>query len=268
MAETAKERKENKQDIRKEEVQQKPSVWQKVKKPLMTGVLAAGLLILPVKGNTLAISYAREVPIYAAELIEKEYAEGWNLLLKGWTETDRPTRFNRQAAVKYFENTHKKDRKAESLYLWAFSVYASAMTERSFEGTEQTMLNAVKLINKRLKKQPNDFEFIDLKQMIYYNLGIMYGQIIIGDSSDVAKINKNFVDFSKMGVYKERSIHYCNKWLKFYEDINEKWNELKSFIFIQGFSNEEIQAVNDSFKEGNKKREKKIKEMLKKLELR
>ncbi|MEM4589930.1 MAG: hypothetical protein QXK21_01530 [Candidatus Micrarchaeia archaeon] len=81
---TEREEKIIKKGERKEE--KKPSLWQRIKKPLAAGLLGASLLLHPVKkADAVGFESTLQPPLEATELIEKDMnlKKGWKLLLKG-----------------------------------------------------------------------------------------------------------------------------------------------------------------------------------------
>lgn len=254
--------KSKKKEERKESKIKK--AWDKIKKPLATGILAGGLLLSPVqKAESIGFRSPRGPPTYASEVIEKEYKIGWRFLIEGKKKVQE--RGNSwvyyDAAINYFKNAYEKDKKLESLYLWAYSVYSRAANDPTFEQTEKRVMEALELVGKRLKEVPNDFDFIDLKQIIFYNLAEMYY-----DAYNHLPDYYEDIDESKLDFYKQKSIEYCNKWLEFYNDISERWDKIDKYLFKElSYTKEDVEIVKKDFKEGYAKREEKVKKMLNEL---
>jgi len=239
--------------------------WNKIKKPLATGILAGGLLVSPIqKAESIGFTSPRDPPIYASEVIEKNYKIGWKFLLKAQdeckTKYGKPWLYT-DAAINYFKNAYEKDKKPESLYLWAYSVYDRANYEPTFEQTEKRVMEALELVEKRLKEVPNDFDFIDLKQIALFNLAELYY-----NAYNRYPAYREDIDESKLDFYKQKSIEYCNKWLKFYKDISERWDKIDKYLFKElNYTKDNVESVKDNFKEGYAKREEKVKKMLNEL---
>jgi len=262
-------------------------VWNKIKKPLLTGVMAAGLLLSPTKkAEGVGFYYARPPPYFAAHLIEKDkdinVRLGWVALKKG-DKLGEVGRLNEgqqflEMAVNYFKKAYEKNKTAENYYLYVYSLYHLARTEKTYEGTEEKELEVLKLIEERLKEQWNDMDFIDLKQIIYYNLAIMYYRAAV-NFKDVDKemyLEREAYEPSKKEFYKQKAKDYTIKWLEFNEWMKENWDEFESFAWRKGYEDaakenemtikQYFRECNDSFKEGNTKREKELKRLLNKLE--
>ena len=241
--------------------------WSKVKKPLATGILAGGLLLSPVqKAESIGFDAARTPPTYAADIIKKEYNIGWRFILmekENWKNEKSKPWLYADAAINYFKNAYEKDKKPESLYLCAYSIYSRAIYEPTFEKTETRLIEALELVEKRLKEVPDDFDFIDLKQIIFYNLAKMYYQ-----AYNHHPAYREDIDESKLDFYKQKSIEYCNKWLEFYKDISERWDGVKIYCWVETYKEEEIIRTKNNFKEDYNDEEKEIKELLDKLKVR
>ncbi|MEM4218931.1 MAG: hypothetical protein QXO35_02730, partial [Candidatus Micrarchaeia archaeon] len=175
---------EEKKEIKKEEKKEekKASLWQKIKKPLAAGLLGASLLFSPVKKADAVGFHARQPPFYAAEVIErdKDLKLGWKFLIKAYEYAIRKNNIGDELAKQYldkaieiFKKAYEKTGNIDALYLQVYGIYERAGPELTFEETEKICLEAIKIIDERLKEK-HDFNFIDLKLMIYYNLAYMY----------------------------------------------------------------------------------------------
>ena len=241
--------------------------WNKIKKPLATGILAGGLLLSPVqKAESIGFGKPRGPPTYASEVIEKEYKIGWKFLIEGRKKVQE--RGNSwvyyDAAINFFKNTYEKDKKPESLYLWAYSVYRRAANDPTFEETEKRVMEALELVEKRLKEVPNDFDFIDLKEAILRNLAEMYYDAYNHDPA-----YREDIDESKLDFYKQKSIEYSNKWLEFYKDISERWDKIDKYLFKElNYTKDDVESVKKDFKEAYMGDEKFIKKILNEMTVR
>ncbi|MEM4134205.1 MAG: hypothetical protein QXV73_03290 [Candidatus Micrarchaeia archaeon] len=236
---------EEKKEIKKEEKKEekKASLWQKIKKPLAAGLLGASLLFSPVKkADAVGFAKARDPPFYASEVIEKKYNTGWKLLLKvdkhqsGEINIDDSLGIKlNESAINYFKKKYEETKDVDALYLELYGIYSLAMYHQTFEETEKTCLEAIKIIDERLKEKP-DFHFIDLKLMIYYNLAVAYYKGYIKDPRAVAW---GHVDFSKLDFYKQKSIEYCNKYNEYLEEVKKIWGKVGVFVFREPTDKEE-----------------------------
>jgi len=235
---------------KKEEVKESKieKAWNKIKKPLATGILAGGLLISPVqKAESIAFDAARAPPYYASELIEKDkdinVRLGWMAVkkIKQIAEEKRPVDDQKpyfDMAVNYFKRAYEKNKTPENYYLYCHTLYQSIQFESTYEDTEQKELEVIKLIEERLKEQPNDIDFIDLKQIIYYNLAIMYYRAAV-NFNDVrgpaALDEKRAYNPLKREFYKKKAREYIDKWLEFNKQIIENLDRMEFFAWREGY---------------------------------
>jgi tetratricopeptide (TPR) repeat protein len=278
--------------VEKKEESKIKKAWNKIKKPLATGILAGGLLLSPVqKAESVGFDYARPPPYYASELIEKDkdinVRLGWMAIkkIKQIAEAKRPVSEQKpyfDMAVNYFKRAYEKNKTPENFYLYCHTLYQSIQLEPTYESTEEKELEVIKLIEERLKEQPNDMDFIDLKQIIYYNLAIMYYRAAV-NFDDVrgppSLDEKRAYDPSKKEFYKNKAIEYMKKWLEYNEWMNEYWDEFEFFAWRKGYeeaAKEEgvtlkqyfEKECKESLKNGNKKREEELNKLLENLDSR
>jgi tetratricopeptide (TPR) repeat protein len=283
---------------KKEEKESKfKRTWNKIKeetikagkKALIGGLISASLLS-PSTVKGVDFDYARPPPYFASELIEKDkdlnVRLGWMAVMKikkmqeakrYWTEREPYS----EMAVNYFKRAYEKNKTPENYYLYFHSLYRNAMRERTYEGTEEKELEVIKLIDESLKEQPNDMNFIDLKQIIYYNLAIMYYRAAVnfdderGSPSELERIAYNS---SKREFYKKKAIEYMKKWLEYNEWMKKHWDEFEFFAWRNGYENaakeegvtlkQYFEECKESFKKGNEKREEELNRLLKNLDSR
>jgi tetratricopeptide (TPR) repeat protein len=275
--------------VEKKEESKIKKAWNKIKKPLATGILAGGLLLSPVqKAESVGFDYARPPPYYASELIEKDkdinVRLGWMAIkkIKQIAEAKRPVSEQKpyfDMAVNYFKRAYEKNKTPENFYLYCHTLYQSIQLEPTYESTEEKELEVIKLIEERLKEQPNDMDFIDLKQIIYYNLAIMYYRAAV-NFNDVrgppSLDEKEAYNPSKREFYKKKAIEYIKNWLKYNKWMKEHWNEFEFFAWLSLYEEdakidnislkEQFEQSKMSFKKENEKREEELKDLLKKLE--
>jgi len=262
--------------------------WNKIKKPLATGILAAELLLSPVqKAESVGFDAERPSPFFASELIEKDkdlnVRLGWMAIkkIKQIEDEKRPVSEQKpyfDMAVNYFKRAYEKNKTPENFYLYCHTLYQSIEFEPTYESTEEKELEVIKLIDERLKEQP-DMNFIDLKQMIYYNLAIMYYRAAV-NFNDVrgppSLDEKRAYDPSKKEFYKKKAIEYIKKWLEYNEWMKKHWDEFEFFAWLSLYEEDaklnnvslkgQFERSKMSFKKGNEKREEELKDLLKKLE--
>jgi hypothetical protein len=235
---------------------------------LIIVIFVGGLPFSAVKeAESIGFGSPRGPPTYASEVIEKNYKIGWKFILKAQdeckTKYGKPWLYT-DAAINYFKNAYEKDQKLESLYLWAYSVYDRANYEPTFEETEKRVMEALELVEKRLKEVPNDFDFIDLKEAILRNLAEMYY-----DAYNHDPYYREDIDESKLDIYKQKSIEYGNKWLEFYKDISERWDKIDKYLFKElNYTKDNVESVKKDFKEAYIGDEKFIKKILNEMTVR
>ena len=274
---------------KKEERSKIEKTLNNVKKSLATGILAGGLLLSPAqKVESIAFDYARIPPYFASELIEKDkdinVRLGWMAVKKIHQIAEEKHPVSKQKpyfdmAVNYFKHAYEKNKTPENYYLYCHTLYKSIQFEPTYESTEQKELEVIKLIDERLKEQPNDMNFIDLKQIIYYNLAIMYYRAAVNfdDVRGPAALDEQKAyDPSKKEFYKKKAIEYIKKWLEYNEWMKEHWHEFEFFAWLSLYEEdakidnislkEQFEESKMSFKKGNEEREKELKDLLKKLE--
>ncbi|MEM3771506.1 MAG: hypothetical protein QXW80_04260 [Candidatus Micrarchaeia archaeon] len=250
--------------------EKKPSLWQRMKKPLAAGLLGASLLLHPMKRvDAVGFAKTRQPPFYASEVIEKKYNTGWKLLLK--VDKDQKGEINiddslgiklTESAINYFKKKYEETKDPDALYLQLYGIYSLAMYHQTFEETEKTCLEAIKIIDERLKEKP-DFHFIDLKLMIYYNLAVAYYKGYIKDPRAVAW---GHVDFSKIDFYKQKSIEYCNKYNEYLEEVKKIWDKVDLFIFKDlGYNQNDVEDTKNVFMKLYEEKYKEIQTILDKL---
>ncbi|MEM3455184.1 MAG: hypothetical protein QXF07_01780 [Candidatus Micrarchaeia archaeon] len=247
----------------------KPTLWQRMKKPLAAGLLGASLLFSPVKNADAVGFYARQPPYYAAKVIEKKYNTGWKLLVK--VHKDKIGEINiddslgiklNESAINYFKKKYEETKDIDALYLWVYSIYSLAAYHQTFEETEKTCLEAIKIIDERLKEK-HDFNFIDLKLTIYYNLADVYYD---GAMKDPRAVAWGHVDFSKLDFYKQKSIEYCNKYNKYLEEVKKIWDKVDMFIFKDlRYNQNDVEDTKNVFMKSYEEDDKKIQIILDKL---
>jgi tetratricopeptide (TPR) repeat protein len=273
---------------KKEERSKIEKTLNNVKKSLATGILAGGLLLSPAqKVESIAFDYARIPPYFASELIEKDkdinVRLGWMAVKKIHQIAEEKHPVSKQKpyfdmAVNYFKHAYEKNKTPENYYLYCHTLYKSIQFEPTYESTEQKELEVIKLIDERLKEQPNDMNFIDLKQIIYYNLAIMYYRAAVNfdDVRGPAALDEQKAyDPSKKEFYKKKAIEYIKKWLEYNEWMKEHWHEFEFFAWLSLYEEdakidnislkEQFEESKMSFKKGNEEREKELKDLLKKL---
>ena len=279
---------EKKKKMEKEKESKLKKVWNKVKKPLLTGVMAAGLLISPAKkAEGVGFDAYRSPPVFASPLIEKDkdinVRLGWVAFKKSekLKEEQRPRIEQKpylEMAVNYFKRAYEKNKTVENQYLYYYSLYYAAMTEPTYEGTEEKELEVLNLIEERLKEQWNDMDFIDLKQIIYYNLAKMYYRAAVNfkDVEDKMYLEREAYNPAKREFYKKKAIEYAKKWLEYNEWMKENWDKFEFFAWRYDYEKdakeegktlkEFFEECKDSFKKANEKCENDIKKILDKLE--
>jgi len=253
------------------------------KKALIGGLISVSLLS-PSTVRGVNFHYARFPPYFASELIEKSKDEnvrlGWNAIKKineiegrkyyTYSEVDPYY----MAARIYFKHAYEKNKTPENAYLYYHASYFDAVRERTYEGTEQKELEVIKLIDERLKEQSNDIDFIDLKQIIYYNLAIMYYRAAVNfdDIRGTPSLDeKRAYDPSKKEFYKKKAREYIEKWLKFNKQIIENLDKLEFFAWREGYEDNAkregvtLKQFSEECKEGLKKELNQHKEELKNL---
>ncbi|MEM3369831.1 MAG: hypothetical protein QXE90_03195 [Candidatus Micrarchaeia archaeon] len=248
----------------------KPTLWQRMKKPLAAGLLGASLLLHPVKNvDAVGFAKARDPPYYAAKVIEKKYNTGWKLLLKVAKEQRGENKIDdsleiklNESAINYFKKKYEETKDIDALYLWVYSIYSLAAYHQTFEETEKTCLEAIKIIDERLKEK-HDFDFIDLKLMIYYNLADMYYG---GHIKDPDYVSWGHVDFSKLDFYKQKSIEYCNKHNEYLKEVKKIWNEVDKYIFKDlNYTAKDVTLVKEDFMNDFIRKEKELESIQSKL---
>ncbi|MEM3593050.1 MAG: hypothetical protein QXW80_00305 [Candidatus Micrarchaeia archaeon] len=251
---------EEKKGIKKpeEKEQNKPSLWQRMKKPLAAGLLGASLLFSPAKKvDAVGFEHSMDPPTYIADIIEKDkdLRIGWKLLLtshKKLTE-DRVKdkeyiRKFLQRAIEIFDKVYKERGDSLSLYLKIHGTYYLAVIEPNFESTEERCKEVLKLAEERLKKNPNDFDFIDIDFRINLNLAEMYYD---GYTFDPSYMKDGYIDHSKMSEYKEKTMVYVNKGLTQYDKIKEKWDQFEYSVREIKYSREYLSKTGKIFYETN-----------------
>jgi tetratricopeptide (TPR) repeat protein len=271
-------------------------VWNKIKeetikagkKALIGGLISASLLSpSTVKGVDFE---PRPPPYFASQLIEKDkdinVRLGWMAVMKikkmqeakrHWTEHEPYY----EMAVNYFKKAYEKNKTPENYYLYCISLYHYIQFESTYEGTEEKELEVIKMIDERLKEQPNDMDFIDLKQIIYYNLAIMYYRAAVnfddvrGPPSELER--KAFKKFD-IPKYKEKAIERIKEWLKYNKWMKAHWNEFEFFAWRKGYEDaakeegvtlkQYFEECKESFKKGNEKREEELNKLLENLDSR
>jgi len=221
MVEEAKEKKDN--NIKKES-----SLFSKLKKPLMTGVMAAGLLVTPIKGNTVQLKDTMSPPIEYSEVYEKDYSKGWTYLLKAnkiIQEKKEGSKVYYNKAIDYFENKYKQDQRAESLYVLGYSYYARTLSQKNYEDAESDFETAMQLCKEGIKRF-NLPIFGGLRATILQNRGQMYADAyqkhhILQDKEKAIKYLNEFLHFSK--IYKQGADENV---IKRYNEIEETTKQL------------------------------------------
>jgi len=257
------------------------------KKALIGGLISVSLLS-PSTVKGVAFDYARDPPFFASELIEKDkdinVRLGWMAIKKinQIAEEKRPVSEQKpyfDMAVNYFKRAYEKNKTPENYYLYCHTLYQSIQFEPTYESTEEKELEVIKLIDERLKEQPNDIDFIDLKQIIYYNLAIMYYRAAV-NFDDVrgppSLDEKRAYDPSKKEFYKKKAIEYIGKWLDYNEWMKENWDEFKPYEWMKLYERDAhnmnlkleqiIQMTNGIFKKQYKERENELKKLLTRIE--
>jgi tetratricopeptide (TPR) repeat protein len=235
--------------VEKKEESKIKKAWNKIKKPLATSILAGGLLLSPVqKAESVGFDYARPPPYFASELIEKDkdlnVRLGW-MAIKKIDQLENEGRYSEadsyyEMAITYFKRAYEKNKTPENYYLYCHILYQNATRERTYERTEQKELEVIKLIDEKLKEQPKSMDFIDLKQIIYYNLAIMYYRAAV-NFEDIGRSmsldEKRAYDPSKTELYKKKAIEYMKKWLEYNEWMKEHWDDFEFFAWRNGYEN-------------------------------
>jgi len=280
--------------VEKKEESKIKKAWNKVKeetikagkKALIGGLISASLLSpSTVKGVDFE---PRPPPYFASQLIEKDkdinVRLGWMAVMKikkmqearrYWTEHEPYY----EMAVNYFKKAYEKNKTPENYYLYCISLYHYIQFESTYERTEEKELEVIKMIDERLKEQPNDMNFIDLKQIIYYNLAIMYYRAAVNfndERGSPSELERKAFKKSDIPKYKEKAIEYIKKWLKYNEWMKKHWDEFEFFAWLSLYEQdakennvslkEQFERSKMSFKKGNEKREEELKDLLTKLE--
>ncbi|MEM4160337.1 MAG: hypothetical protein QXH18_03935 [Candidatus Micrarchaeia archaeon] len=244
--------------------EKKPSLWQRMKKPLAAGLLGASLLFSPAKkADAVGFAEARDPPLYAAEVIEKDkdLKVGWKFLIKAYENAIGKNNIGSELAIKYldaatniFKKAYEKTGSIDALYLQAYTIYAMGGPESTFEKTEERCKEALEIIEKRLKEEPNDLDFNSLKLQIYYNLAQMYYE---GYTKDPAYLRAGRIDLSKLDSYKEKSIGYADLFNKYFSDVEKRVDELEIYAFKKDSkeNSNEISEIRKAFIKYHKKQQ-------------
>ncbi|MEM3370059.1 MAG: hypothetical protein QXE90_04400 [Candidatus Micrarchaeia archaeon] len=238
--------------------EKKPSLWQRMKKPLAAGLLGASLLFSSAKRvDAVGFGHSMDPPTYIADVIEKDkdLRIGWKLLLTSYKKLTEDgvndkeyIRILLQRAIEIFDKVYKERGDSLSLYLKLHGTYYLAVIEPNFESTEERCKAVLKLAEERLKKNPNDFDFIDIDFRINLNLTEMYYD---GYTLDSSYMKAGYIDYSKLSEYKEKAIVYANKGLTHYDEIKEKWDQFEYSVREIKYSREYLSKTGKIFYETN-----------------
>ncbi|MCS7109662.1 MAG: hypothetical protein NZ903_02605, partial [Candidatus Micrarchaeota archaeon] len=138
--------------------QNKPSLWSRIKKPLLTGVMTAGLLIAPVKkAEGVGFRNIRAPPIYMESVIEKDkdLRTGWKSIRKIYDDLtgkeiidDNLAKSHLKYVINHYKKVYEKTGKVGAFYLSAYGEYLNSQYDPTLEGTEKICLEVVKEMDK------------------------------------------------------------------------------------------------------------------------
>jgi tetratricopeptide (TPR) repeat protein len=279
--------------VEKKEESKIKKAWNKVKeetikagKEALIGGLISVSLLSPsiVKGVDFE---PRPPPYFASQLIEKD--KDINVRL-GWMSIEKIKKMEKEGqhwterkpyyeiAVNYFKKAYEKNKTPENYYLYCISLYHYIQFESTYEGTEEKELEVIKMIDERLKEQPNDMDFIDLKQIIYYNLAIMYYRAAVNfedERGPPSELERKAFKKSDIPKYKEKAIEYIKKWLGYNEWMKKHWPEFGFFAWLSLYEQdakennvslkEQFERSKMSFKKEYEKFEEELKDLLVKI---
>ncbi|MEM4589927.1 MAG: hypothetical protein QXK21_01515 [Candidatus Micrarchaeia archaeon] len=160
---TEREEKIIKKGEKKEE--KKPSLWQRMKKPLAAGLLGASLLFSPAKKADAIPILVRAPPPYVAAEVENDklLKAGWKILQE-YSDGKCSSEERLQIAKKIFESVYKRTGNPVALDLKDVTDYYLAVEDRTYHQTKTRLLNRLKSVEERLKSYPDDIRALDKKQ--------------------------------------------------------------------------------------------------------
>ncbi|MEM3431069.1 MAG: hypothetical protein QXW80_00285 [Candidatus Micrarchaeia archaeon] len=144
--------------------EKKPSLWQRMKKPLAAGLLGASLLFSSAKRVDAIYLLARPPPPYAAAEVEKDklLKKGLEILNNYWYGDGTPESL--EIAKKIFESIYKKTGNPVALDLNHVTDHYLAIEDRNYYQSKARLLNKLKSVEERLKSYPDDIRALDKKE--------------------------------------------------------------------------------------------------------
>ncbi|MCX7845313.1 MAG: hypothetical protein N2312_01735 [Dictyoglomaceae bacterium] len=204
-----KEKEEKKRIKIGEERVNKPSLWQRIKKPLAAGILAAGLLITPMKkaeGGEFDVSLG-PITGEAAKEIELKYPEYWKRIIEYdkvliSTENDDQITISINDVEEY-KKIYTEFKDDYTSYLFAYRNYQKALDSRNYKDEIKHLENVISTCDSTFTHPKIQKEMLKLQMFAYYNMARIYYEGYLytknEDFKDKAKITliKGLVKYNK-----------------------------------------------------------------------
>ncbi len=154
--------KEKKNKIR----EQKPSVWQRMKKPLSAGLLTASLIFTPVKKADAIYLLARPPVDSVGKEMESDKLgkKAWKILLDYWYGDAGEEHL--MVAQKIFDHLYEKTNNPIYFYAGTTTTHYSAVEKKTYIESRDLLLSALKRLESELKKYPGNVSYLSQKQLI------------------------------------------------------------------------------------------------------
>ncbi|MEM4589923.1 MAG: hypothetical protein QXK21_01505 [Candidatus Micrarchaeia archaeon] len=220
---TEREEKIIKKGEKKEE--KKPSLWQRMKKPLAAGLLGASLLFSPAKKADAIYLRANPPPYIASEVEnDKLLKKGLKILDNYWYGDGTPASL--EIAKKIFESVYKKTGNPAALILDYTTDHYLAIEKKTYRESKEILLKKLQAIEERLKIYTDDArsiieKHITLKALFYAAHGLYFNKEGYREYRKEKEIDLYYEDAIKYGkelieFEKELMTNIANSMLKEY----------------------------------------------------
>ncbi|MEM3715312.1 MAG: hypothetical protein QW054_04975 [Candidatus Micrarchaeia archaeon] len=226
----------------------KPSLWQRMKKPLAAGLLGASLLFSPAKKADAIYLLARPPPPYAANEVENDklLKKGYEILVNYWYSDG--TKESLQIAKKIFESVYKNTGNPVALDLNHVTYHYLAIEDKTYLQSKERLLDMLKSVEERLKSYPDDIRAIGKKQSTLKALfHAAHGLYFNKEEYRKYRIN------SDLDEYYEDAIKFGKELIEFEKEFLEKLANSDLFLYVSSgsmkISNQERNKIINHLKE-------------------
>ncbi|MEM3370071.1 MAG: hypothetical protein QXF07_02810 [Candidatus Micrarchaeia archaeon] len=234
---TEREEKIIKKEEKKEE--KKPSLWQRMKKPLAAGLLGASLLFSPAKKVGALPILARPPPEYAANEEDKLLKKGYEILVNYWNRNG--TIESLEIAKKIFDSVYKKTGNPVALDLENTTYHYMAVEKKTYQESKELLLKKLQAVEERLKIYPDDARSITEKHITLMALShAAYG--LYFNKEEYREYRKK----DEIDLYYEDAIKYVKELIEFEKAL---MTDISNLV-LKEYTSTELRQLSDTEKNG------------------